>query len=238
MVRKEFHMVGIIGAMQQEVAGIIEAMESVTETKKASMVFYSGCINSKSVIVVKSGVGKVNAAICTQILIDDYGVDCIINTGAAGSLSKEVGIGDVVIATEAVQHDMKAEDFGYPSGQVPFMDVLAFPTDKGLQDLAVACYQKINPEGTLVLGRVVTGDEFVARKERKDWIIEHFGGYCTEMEGAAIAQAAYANKVPCLIVRAISDEADDSAEMSFDEFSKMASERSIQLILEMLNRIK
>ena len=227
-------MIGIIGAMDREVDGLIAKLAQREEKTKASLVFHCGKIKEESVVIVKCGVGKVNAAFCAQILIDEFAVSCIINTGAAGSISREVGIGDVVVATEAVQHDMNAVDFGFPRGQVPFADVFAFPTDEALRKKAKECYEKINPGGRVFFGRVVTGDEFVSSSARKDAIVSEFGGLCTEMEGAAIAQVAYYNRVPFLLLRAISDRADDGAGMDFEEFSRMASERNIRLIMKML----
>lgn len=228
-------MIGIIGAMEQEVAGLQNQMTDKKVLKRASMEFVEGKIFDKEVVVVKCGVGKVNAGICTQILVDEYKVDFLINTGAAGSLCKDIDICDIVISTEALQHDMDSVDFGFELGQVPFLP-LCYEADKDLIKLAEECCKEVNPDIHVYCGRVVSGDEFVAKKERKEWIKSHFQGLCTEMEGAAMAQAAYLNQVPFVIIRAISDKADDSAEMDFPTFSAKASERSIRLILRMLEK--
>ncbi len=204
-------MLGIIGAMDEEVNRLKANMENVQVKKKASMEFYLGTIRGKEVVVVRSGIGKVNAGICTQILADDYQVDGIINTGIAGSLRADINIGDIVISTDAVQHDMDAVAFGYPKGQIPRMEVLAFQSDARLVELAESSCHKALPELGVFRGRVASGDEFVAKQERKDAIVEEFQAYCCEMEGAAIAQAAYLNQIPFVIIRAISDKADDSA---------------------------
>ena len=119
-------MLGIIGAMDEEVAKLKEHMTDVAVTTKASMDFYHGKLNGKEVVIVRSGIGKVNAAICTQILVDDYKVSAVINTGIAGSLRSEINIGDIVLSTDALEHDMEATAFGYPVGQIPRMDTLAF----------------------------------------------------------------------------------------------------------------
>ncbi len=227
-------MLGIIGAMDEEVNRLKANMENVQVKKKASMEFYLGTIRGKEVVVVRSGIGKVNAGICTQILADDYQVDGIINTGIAGSLRADINIGDIVISTDAVQHDMDAVAFGYPKGQIPRMEVLAFQSDARLAELAESSCHKALPELGVFRGRVASGDEFVAKQERKDAIVEEFQAYCCEMEGAAIAQAAYLNQIPFVIIRAISDKADDSAHMDYPAFEAMAIENSVKLIMEMV----
>lgn len=229
-------MLGIIGAMMEEVAQLKEIMEQAEVVSVAGMDFYKGKISGKDVVVVRSGVSKVNAAVCTQILIDRFGVDAIINTGIAGSLKAEINIGDIVLSTDAVQHDVDATTFGYRLGQIPQMDTFSFPADERLVQLAAACCKKVNPEIGVHTGRVVTGDQFISDQEKKRWIAETFDGYCTEMEGAAIAQTAYLNHVPCLIVRSISDKADDSAQMDYEEFERMAIRHSVNLTRAMIER--
>lgn len=227
-------MLGIIGAMDEEVDKLKAEMTEVQVKSKACMDFYKGKLGGNEVVVVRSGIGKVNAGICAQILADDYEVSGIINTGIAGSLRAEINIGDIVISTDAIQHDMDAVAFGYPLGQIPRMDTLSFPADKLLSERAVSCCKKVLPELQVFTGRVASGDEFVARKERKDFIFSEFDAYCCEMEGAAIAQAAYLNKIPFVIIRAISDKADDSAHMDYPTFEAMAIANSVKLIKEMV----
>lgn len=229
-------MLGIIGAMDEEVAKLKEAMQDIVVDKKAGMDFYKGKIDKKVVVVVRSGIGKVNAAVCAQILCDDYKADAIINTGIAGSLKNEINIGDVVLSKDALHHDMDAGAFGYPLGQIPRMDVFSFAADEKLIALAKSCCEKINPEIRVHIGRVVSGDIFVSNKEKKEFIAETFEGYCTEMEGAAIAQTAYLNHIPFVIIRAISDKSDDSAHMDYPEFEALAIERSVKLMIEMAGR--
>ena len=182
------------------------------------MEFNHGYLNGKEVVVVRSGIGKVNAGICTQILVDDYGVDCVINTGIAGSLRNEINIGDIVISTDAVQHDMDVRIFGYPLGEIPQMGVLSFQADEHLAEVAEEVCKEVNPEIQVFRGRVVSGDQFISSKEVKNHLIEEFNGSCAEMEGAAIAQGAYLNKIPYVVLRAISDKADDSATMDYPTF--------------------
>lgn len=227
-------MLGIIGAMDEEVAKLKEQMTEVQVRKKANMEFVQGVMEGKQVVVVRSGIGKVNAGICTQILVDDYRVDGIINTGIAGSLRAEINIGDIVISTDAVQHDMDAVAFGYPLGQIPRMDVFSFEADKELAKLAEDCCHRVIPQVGIFHGRVASGDAFIANHERKTKIVNEFDAFCCEMEGAAIAQAAYLNGIPFLIIRAISDKADDSASMDYPAFEAMAIENSVKLIKEMV----
>lgn len=230
-------MIGIIGAMEEEVSKIKDMMTEVQVQEKAGMSFCCGKLEGKEIVVVRSGIGKVNAALCSQILVDLYGVSALINTGIAGSLKTEINIGDIVLSSDSVQHDMDAVCFGYAPGQIPRVDVLAFPADEGLIKLAKRCCQEVNPEIGTWVGRVVSGDQFISDKEKKNWIHSTFEGYCTEMEGAAIGQAAYLNKIPYLVIRAISDKADDSATVDYPTFEAAAIEHSVRLVVAMIKEV-
>jgi len=230
-------MLGIIGAMEVEVEKLKEMMDGAQQQTVAGMDFFQGKLKGKDVVVVRSGVGKVNAAICSQILADLYHVDGIINTGIAGSLRNEINIGDIVLSTVAVQHDMDATGFGYKAGKIPQMDVSEFPSDEKLLELGKKCCEKANPDIRTFTGRVASGDQFISSKEKKNWIRDTFDAYCTEMEGAAIAQAAYLNRIPYLIVRAISDKADDSAHVDYSEFEAKAIEHSVRLMAAMVEAL-
>ena len=231
-------MLGIIGAMDEEVAKIKNEMEDVTVTKKAGMDFYKGVISGHPVVVVRSGIGKVNAGICTQILVDDYNIDAVINTGIAGSLNPDINIGDIVLSTDTLEHDMDAVNFGYPLGQIPRMDTLSFEADNNLRRIAKEVCKQVNPDVNVFEGRIVSGDQFISDKEKKNWLIDNFAGFCTEMEGAAIGHAAYLNKIPFLIIRAISDKADDSATMDYPTFEAKAIEHSVKLLLALCEKLK
>lgn len=222
-------MLGIIGAMPEEVEQLKQEMMQPEITTVAGMEFYKGKIGDRETVVVRSGVGKVNAALCVQILADRFAVDAIVNTGIAGSLRAEIDIGDMVLSTDAVQHDVEATAFGYPEGQIPQMQVFSFEADADLRVKAKACCRQVNPEISVHEGRVLTGDQFISDKNKKNWLVETFSGSCTEMEGAAIAQAAYLNGIPFLIVRAISDKADDSASVDYPEFERLAIIHSVNL---------
>ena len=229
--------IGIIGAMEVEVAILKEKMEDVRIIKKASMDFYQGILAGKKVVVVRSGIGKVNAGICAQILADVFSVDAIINTGIAGSLNKNINIGDIVLSTDVVQHDMDATGFGYRKGQIPQMPVFFFNADDNLRRLAAEVCKEVNPDIQVFEGRIASGDQFVCDQDVKNRIVSEFSAYATEMEGAAIGQAAYLNEIPFLVVRAISDKADGSAQMDYSEFEKAAVDHSVRLTLNMLARI-
>ena len=222
--------IGIIGAMEVEVARLKADMEIQREVKKAGMEFCEGILMGQKAVVVRSGIGKVNAAVCTQILVDEFQADAVINTGIAGSLNADINIGDIVISTDVLHHDMDAVNFGYEPGQIPQMDVFSFVADEALASKAEAVCNKVNPEIKVFRGRVVSGDQFIADKATKNRITELFHGFRTEMEGAAIAQAAYLNEVPFVIIRAISDKADDSATEDYPTFEKKAVEHSVRLV--------
>ncbi len=231
-------MIGIIGAMETEVAVLKADMKNAETRRKAGMEFSRGELYGCPAVVVKSGVGKVNAAVCAQILIDDFGADCLMNTGVAGSLKAEIDIGDLVISADALHHDMNAPIFGNVLGQVPFMEVVAFPADAELVRLAAEANARANPDVRTFTGRVVSGDQFISADADKKRLAETFGGLCAEMEGAAVAHTAWLNQVPFVIIRAISDKADHSASMEFAEFEQLAIRRLVRLIREMLPAMK
>lgn len=227
-------MIGIIGAMADEVALLQKEMKAEEIIEKAGMRFHKGQLCGKDVVVVQSGIGKVNAALCAQILVDVFQVEILINTGIAGSLDAQIDIGDMVISTDAVEHDVDTTIFGDPLGQVPNMDTFSFPADEKLVELARKVNEETNPDIQTFTGRIVSGDQFISSKETKEHLVSTFGAKCTEMEGAAIAHAAYLNKVSCVIIRAISDKADNSAEMDYPTFEKMAILHSSRLVKGLL----
>lgn len=228
---------GIIGAMEEEVNQLKDNMEGVKRKEKAGMEFLEGTLEGRPCVVVRSGIGKVNAAVCTQILIDDYNVDLVINTGVAGSLKAEINIGDMVISEDALQHDVDATGFGYDYGVIPRMETSVFRTENALTALAVRVCQEVNPDIGVFPGRVVSGDQFIGDREKKVWITEHFHGLCTEMEGGAIAQTAHLNNIPFLVIRAISDKADDSAHMDYGAFEAKAIEHTVKLVKALLKAL-
>lgn len=216
---------GMIGAMEPEVELLRSRLEAPRSTARCGRTFYEGRLNGLPVVVVVCGVGKVNAALCVQLLADLFGVTHLLNTGIAGSLDPSLDIGDMVVSRDAMYHDFDVTAFGYPKGQVAGLPVEAFPADEQLRALALQACQAVHP-GHCREGRIASGDQFICRAEQKREIINVTGAVCTEMEGAAIAQAAYLNRLPFVILRAISDKADESAEMDYPTFEHLAARRS------------
>lgn len=229
--------IGIIGAMEMEVSSLQERLSGKRVLTRAGIDFHEGEIAGRQVVVARSGVGKVNAALCAQIMADLFQVEAIINTGAAGSLDASIDIGDIVLSTDAVQHDVDACLFGYEKGQVPQMPLTAFPCDASLRALAGEICRKVNPDIHVHEGRIASGDQFIADRERKEEIRRTFGARAAEMEGAAIAQASYVNGIPCLIIRAISDKADGSDMVDYPVFEKAAARHSARLVLSLVEAL-
>ncbi len=229
--------IGIIGAMELEVDTLKKQMNLTRVVKKANMEFNEGTLDGADVVVVRSGVGKVNAALCVQILADIFNVTHVINTGVAGSLNAKLDIGDILISKIALHHDVDATNFGYPIGEVPQLGIKEFPADERLIGLAEKTCGEVLPELHTLVGRVVSGDQFIADKEVKDKLISVFQGDCCEMEGASIAHGCYLNDIPFVILRAISDKADDSAQMDYPTFEKHAAEHCAKLVRALVPQI-
>lgn len=226
--------IGIIGAMEEEVMALKDKLKVTDIRSIASLEYYAGKLNNREVVLVRGGIGKVNAAVCTQTLIDCFHVDAIINTGVAGALSEELEIGDIVISRDALQHDFDATGFGYEKGTIPRMQESCFKADKALIHIAEKASQVLSVKTNVFTKRIVSGDQFISNKDKKKELIEDFDGFCTEMEGAAVAQACYLNKIPFVIIRSISDKADDSAEMNYSQFTQLAAANSCKLIEKMV----
>ena len=227
---------GIIGAMDLEVETLLGVLENHRAEDRGGCTFHLGVLEGLDVVIVRCGVGKVNAAMCAQILCDRYAVTHIVNTGIAGSLCADLDIGDLVVSMDAMYHDFDCVHFGYDMGKVPGMDVVAFPANEELIRLAFAAAEEVNT-GHTKIGRVASGDLFVAEKAAKEAIIAKTSALCTEMEGAAIAHAAYKNGVPFVILRAISDKADDSAEMDYPTFEAIAAHRCAAVTMKLAKNL-
>ena len=230
---------GIIGAMSIEIEVLKGKMTEMRSVEKAGMTFFEGQLEGVCAVLVVCGVGKVNAAMCAQVLCDAFQVTHIINTGIAGSLCVDLDIGDFVISTKAIYHDFTCQVLNplYVVGQVPGLSVRFFPADAQLIDCAYAAAQQVNA-GHASTGIVASGDQFVCSKEQKAKIVEDTQAICTEMEGAAIAHAAWRNGVPFVVIRAISDKADDSAEMDYPTFEAIAAKRSTELTNQLVRSLK
>ena len=236
--------IGIIGAMEIEVNLLQEQLVQQRVTERAGMSFYEGLLCGVPVVVVKSGAGKVNSAICAQILADLFQVTHIINTGVAGSLDALVDYCDMVISTEVCYHDMHNEAMGYRPGEQPRPGWLLYTADAGMITVAEEACRKAQDEASkagrpfkIHKGRIVTGDWFINSAERKAAVIAKFGGLCTEMEGASIGHSAYLNGIPFVVLRSISDKADDSAETDFHSFEVEAAKRSMEIVKEMVQEL-
>lgn len=228
--------IGIIGAMECEISALKEKMDVIVAKKIVGTDFYMGKMAGKNVALVKCGIGKVNAAVCTQALIDMYGVDYIINTGVAGAISKELKIGDVVISEDLMQHDFDTTSVGDVLGVIPGIGTDSFKADPELIRIAKESGTNVlKDEHALYVGRIATGDQFIATKEQKQKIWSNFKAMCAEMEGGAIAQTCYLNKMPFVIVRAISDDADEKATISFEKFVTLAAKNSADIVEGMIS---
>lgn len=229
--------IGIIGAMEIEVDHLKSEMATDRKVERAGMTFFEGKIGDTDVVVVQCGVGKVNAAACVQVLCDCFDVTHVINTGVAGSMDADIDIGDIVVSEDAIYHDFDVTPLGYKPGEVPGVGTVSFPADKMLHDCAVKAVQEAAPDIHVFSGRVVSGDQFIAGNDRKKAIHDLVGGMCTEMEGTAIAQVAYLNKVPFVIIRAISDKADNSGSEDYPSFEKKAARHCASIVEYMLKHI-
>jgi adenosylhomocysteine nucleosidase len=229
-------LIAIIGAMDEEVELYKEELQDVHETSHAGIIFYSGTWRKHSVVLCKSGVGKVNASVCTQILIDLYKVRKVIFTGVAGAVNPSLEIGDIVISKDCMQHDMDATALGFQRGEIPFRAKSLFPADEMLLEAAAEASKQLVDCKTLI-GRILSGDQFVADRDVVRKLREEMQGDCTEMEGAAVAQVCDMSQIPFVIVRSMSDKADGSAHVNFAEFTKLASRRSFEIVSDMLARL-
>ena len=226
--------IGIIGAIDTEVTTLKDSAQIKKTTTIAGMEFCEGTLGSKNVVIVKCGMGKVNAGICANTLINDFDCTKSINTGVAGSLDSNIDIGDIVVSVDAVQHDFDVEAIGFAKGEIPYTGLYAFPADENLRISAVKAVKEAAPDVSVFEGRVCSGDQFISNKEQKDKIVSGFGGMCCEMEGAAIAQACYLNDTPYVVIRAISDKPDGNGAMDFNEFEAKAASHCATIVLYML----
>ncbi|MBP3415779.1 MAG: 5'-methylthioadenosine/adenosylhomocysteine nucleosidase [Spirochaetaceae bacterium] len=203
--------VGIIGAMDVEVEGFCHHMTGVILHQLCGLDFLEGFLAETPVVVVRSGVGKVNAALCAQMLITKFRISHLINTGVAGALAKGLNVLDLVISTEVMYHDVDATNWGYESCTVPGMD-RTFVADKNLITIAAGVCKKLFPEKKIVKGLIASGDQFIGSTELKNKIKSLCNPACVEMEGAAIGHVAAVNKIPFVVIRCMSDMADDNGE--------------------------
>ncbi len=229
--------IGIIGAMDEEVDVLKKEME-ITEVKTiGNMDFYIGNLQEKEIVLVRCGIGKVNAAICTQILISELGVNTVINTGVAGAINNNLDVLDIVISTDVLHHDFDVTGFGHKLGEIPRMEKSIFPADMSLIEKTFSASKEVLQKNKVVKGRIVSGDIFVNDAKIKENLMKNFDAYCTEMEGAAIGHTCYVNNIPFVVIRAMSDNADGSAHDNFNEFVQEAANNSKDIVKIMLKQM-
>lgn len=224
--------IGVIGAMDVEVARLRVVLARRADTAAAGMEFSEGEISGVPCVIVQSGVGKVNAALCAQVLASVFGVTHVLNTGVAGSLDAAIDICDIVVSTDCVYHDVDATNFGYEPGQVPGMPAASFAADPALRAAVLAAAASAAPNVSAHEGRIASGDQFIRDDVAKRAIVRQFGARCCEMEGAAIAHACTVNAIPFVIIRAISDKADGSREMMYPVFERIAADECARIVVE------
>ncbi len=231
--------IGIIGAMEVEINYLREKMENLQKTEAGSLLFESGKLNGVDVVLVRSGVGKVNAALCAQRLILQFECTHIVNTGIAGSMAAGLKIMDFVVSSDAVYHDVNAVGFGYKLGQVPQLDTFSFPADRKMIDAVKKGFAstQLSKGHNMIEGRIATGDQFISDKNVKAQINADFAPGCVEMEGAAIAHACYLNKIPFVIVRCMSDTADDNYDGTYSFNEAAAGELSAKVIESVISQL-
>lgn len=227
--------IGIIGAMEEEIEILKNRMDIEETVRIANMEFFVGKIQNKDIVLVRCGIGKVNAAVCTQILITNFKVEGIINTGVAGAIYDELNIGDIVVSTDVIQHDVDATAFGYKLGEIPRLDEYIFKADEKLIEVTKKASKEQVTNHSVLEGRILSGDVFVASPEMKEKLWNSFKGFCVEMEGAAIGHTCYLNNVPFVILRAMSDKADGSAHINFNEFVHEAAKNSAEIVTKIIN---
>ena len=232
----EKNSIGIIGAMDVEIDTLRSASNIESTTEIAGMEFIKGTLGDKQVVIVKCGMGKVNAGICANTLIHEFGCKEIINTGVAGSLDNRIDIGDIVVSTDAVQHDFDVEPIGFKRGEIPYTGKISFEADEDMRRSAVEAIKEVVSDVKYFEGRICSGDQFIDTNEKKAAITSKFGGMCCEMEGAAIAQTCYLNNTPFVIIRAISDKEDGSASLEYEVFQKAAAEHCAKIVEYMVEK--
>ena len=229
--------IGLIGAMDDEIKMYKEHLTERKEVTYKAMAFYIGKLQEKDVVVVKSGVGKVFAAMICQYLIDRFKVNMVLFTGVGGSLNPALEIGDVVVSVDSVHHDFDAVALGFPRGNISYTDYRFFKAEKKLVDLALKA--KVG-QHKVIAGRILTGDQFLTHKEKQEYkyLTEELKGDCVEMEGAAVAQVCVINEIPHLIVRTISDKADGTAVEDYNKFTPMVAHNSFKIVEWVLEHVE
>ena len=223
---------GIIAAEVQEMEAVKEKMQNIQEIKIYNNIFYEGTISNKNCVLARAGEGKVNAARTTQILIDKFEVDAVINVGSAGGLNPELDFEDIVVSTACVQHDFDITAFEREKGYIPNIEDKFIYADKTLLEKATKAIEASNNK--VIKGIIATGDEFVDNKEKRKELYEQFNAECVEMEGAAVAQVCHLDNIPFIIIRSISDKANGNEKIDFERYLEIVSKRCAEYLEKML----
>lgn len=227
--------IGIIGAMSEEIQGLKKLMENLEEEKIGSLVFYTGVMHDQDIVLLETGIGKVNAAVGATLMIDAFCVEKIIFTGVAGAINEELDMGDVVISRDLIQHDFDTTVFGDKLGTIPRMENSVFKADEELVELAVKAGKKLT--GKVIVGRILSGDQFIASPEKINFLRKEFNGDCAEMEGAAVGHVCQLLDIPFVVIRTMSDKANSDAQTDYKSFMKVAAQNSVTLVEEMLTHL-
>lgn len=230
-------VIGLMGAMDEEINLLLQSMERQEAVAYGGMRFVTGLLHGREVVVCKSGVGKVNAAATTQILIDRFDVQGIWFTGVAGAVDPKLNIGDIVISSTCKQHDMDVSPLGFPRGVIPYQEVSDFPAHPQFIELAKQACDRQCKDHHYTVGRVLSGDQFIADHGLVKELYDNMGGTCVEMEGSAVAQVCHMNNIPYVVLRSMSDKADGSADVNFAEFTVLAANRSFEIINDMMKNL-
>lgn len=230
-------MIGIIGAMHEEITELKSLMENIEEINLASFTYFTGKLENKDIVLVESGIGKVNSAVCTTLLLEKFNVKKLIFTGVAGGIGDNINVGDIVISTDLVQHDVDVSAFGLDLGVIPRMKNSFFEANKELRVLAKKSALKVFDQLKVREGRILSGDQFINGIEKIAWLKDTFKGEACEMEGASVAHVCELFDIPFVILRAISDKANEEAKMDFAEFVHLASKNSKEIVVNMLKEL-
>lgn len=230
-------MIGIIGAMDEEVISLKRKMHVTEQREIAGMNFFIGTVSDKEVVVVRCGIGKVSAAICTQILVDIFNIKYVINTGVAGGLHPELNIGDIVVSSDTVEHDVETLGVGNHKDEITCMQRACFEVNNKLVTVAQSAAESLKGDHKVFVGRVVSDDQFICSIRVKEEIDSTFTAYCAEMEGAAIAHTCFLNQVPFVMIRTISDKADQSADVNFEDFVDIEAKNASRMVEGILRTV-
>lgn len=226
--------IALIGAMDSEIELLKKDIKNIKSEKIGEIEYFQGKLEGKDIVLLKTGVGKVNAAIGANTVIREYKVDKIIFTGVAGAIDNSLNIADIVVSEDLVQHDVDLTAFGRPAGLIPGQETVEFKADEKLKKVAYDSAVKVLGKDKVKIGRIATGDQFIASKDKVNWIGKTFNASAVEMEGAVVAQVAKTYGVPFVVLRAMSDKADGSATMVYEEFEILAADNSAKIVKEML----